>query len=72
LLPEAPHPHHVFTDPTGDFLLVPDLGADLIRINRIDRSTGALTEMLEALKCQDFREGVLSWMEKRAAQFTGR
>lgn len=41
---EAPHPHHVFTDPTGDFLLVPDLGADLIRINRIDRSTGALTE----------------------------
>lgn len=41
---DAPHPHHVFTDPTGDFLIVPDLGADLIRINRIDRSTGKLTE----------------------------
>lgn len=41
---EAPHPHHVFTDPTGDFLLVPDLGADLIRINRIDRNSGRLTE----------------------------
>ncbi|KAH8732343.1 Lactonase, 7-bladed beta-propeller-domain-containing protein [Phaeosphaeriaceae sp. PMI808] len=41
---EAPHPHHVFVDPTGDFLLVPDLGADLIRINKIDKSSGKLTE----------------------------
>ncbi|UPX14855.1 uncharacterized protein EKO05_0005326 [Ascochyta rabiei] len=41
---DAPHPHHVFPDPTGDYLLVPDLGADLIRINRIERSTGKLTE----------------------------
>jgi 6-phosphogluconolactonase (cycloisomerase 2 family) len=41
---EAPHPHHAFVDPTGDFLLVPDLGADLIRINKIDKSSGKLTE----------------------------
>jgi len=41
---DAPHPHHVFPDPTGDFLIVPDLGADLIRINRVDRSSGKLTE----------------------------
>ncbi|KAL5114445.1 hypothetical protein ACEQ8H_007700 [Pleosporales sp. CAS-2024a] len=41
---EAPHPHHAFVDPTGDFLLVPDLGTDLIRINKIDKSTGKLTE----------------------------
>ncbi|KAH6644457.1 Lactonase, 7-bladed beta-propeller-domain-containing protein [Boeremia exigua] len=41
---EAPHPHHVFTDPTGEFLVVTDLGADIIRINRIDRSSGKLTE----------------------------
>lgn len=41
---EAPHPHHVVVDPTGDFLVVPDLGADLIRINKIDKSTGKLTE----------------------------
>ena len=41
---DAPHPHHVFTDPTGDYLIVPDLGADLIRINRIDRTSGKLTE----------------------------
>ncbi|RWA03833.1 hypothetical protein EKO27_g11273, partial [Xylaria grammica] len=27
----APHPHAAHVDPTGKFLLVPDLGADLIR-----------------------------------------
>ena len=41
---DAPHPHHAFVDPTGDFLLVPDLGADLIRIHKIDKTTGQLTE----------------------------
>jgi 6-phosphogluconolactonase (cycloisomerase 2 family) len=41
---DAPHPHHVFVDPTGDFLLAPDLGADLIRINKIDKTSGQLTE----------------------------
>jgi enoyl-CoA hydratase/carnithine racemase len=29
-------------------------------------------EMMASLQCQDFREGVASWIEKRAAQFTGR
>jgi 6-phosphogluconolactonase (cycloisomerase 2 family) len=33
----------VFTDPTGEFLVVPDLGADLIRIFKINKSTGELT-----------------------------
>jgi 6-phosphogluconolactonase (cycloisomerase 2 family) len=37
------HPHSVLTDPTGRFLLVPDLGADLIRIFQINASTGMLT-----------------------------
>lgn len=41
---DAPHPHHAFVDPTGDFLLVPDLGADFIRINKIDKTSGKLTE----------------------------
>ncbi|KAH7371567.1 6-phosphogluconolactonase [Pyrenochaeta sp. MPI-SDFR-AT-0127] len=41
---EAPHPHHAFVDPTGDFLIVTDLGADLIRINKIDKTSGQLTE----------------------------
>lgn len=29
---EAPHPHEAITDPTGQYILVPDLGADLVRI----------------------------------------
>ena len=40
---DASHPHATFTDPTGKFLIVPDLGADLIRIFSIDASTGKLT-----------------------------
>lgn len=40
---DAPHPHATFTDPTGKFLLVPDLGADLIRIFSINQSNGQLT-----------------------------
>ncbi|CZT04512.1 hypothetical protein WAI453_011540 [Rhynchosporium graminicola] len=40
---DAPHPHHVFPDPTGDFLLAPDLGADVIRIYKIDKASGKLT-----------------------------
>jgi 6-phosphogluconolactonase (cycloisomerase 2 family) len=39
----APHPHAIFKDPTGKFLLAPDLGADLIRIFAVDSSTGKLT-----------------------------
>ncbi|CAA9966621.1 Lactonase domain containing protein [Pyrenophora teres f. maculata] len=41
---EAAHPHHAFVDPTGDFLVVPDLGADSIRIHKINHQTGALTD----------------------------
>lgn len=36
------HPHSVSTDPTGKYLVVPDLGADLIRIFRINASDGTL------------------------------
>ena len=39
----APHPHEVIVDPTGNFILVPDLGADLIRIFSINHNNGALT-----------------------------
>jgi 6-phosphogluconolactonase (cycloisomerase 2 family) len=41
---DAPHPHHAIVDPTGDFIIFPDLGADLIRINKIDKTSGLLTE----------------------------
>lgn len=37
------HPHSVLTDPTGHYLVVPDLGADLIRIFQINSSNGMLT-----------------------------
>ncbi|RDW78568.1 lactonase family protein [Aspergillus mulundensis] len=40
---EAPHPHQTFLDPTGSFVLVPDLGADLIRVFAIDKSNGELS-----------------------------
>ncbi|KAI1474409.1 3-carboxy-cis,cis-mucoante lactonizing enzyme [Daldinia eschscholtzii] len=39
----APHPHAAQLDPTGKFLIVPDLGADLIRVFSIDAKTGDLT-----------------------------
>ncbi|CAG7971669.1 unnamed protein product [Penicillium salamii] len=39
---DAPHPHGVTVDPTGRFVLVPDLGADLVRIYYINPVTGHL------------------------------
>ncbi|KAJ5653696.1 hypothetical protein N7490_000699 [Penicillium lividum] len=39
---DAPHPHEVFLDPTGSFIISPDLGADLLRIYSIDTMTGHL------------------------------
>lgn len=38
----ASHPHQVIVDPTGKFLLSPDLGADLVRVFAIDQTTGLL------------------------------
>ncbi|KAK0628778.1 Lactonase, 7-bladed beta-propeller-domain-containing protein [Bombardia bombarda] len=40
---DVPHPHETGLDPTGKFIIVPDLGADLIRIFKIDATTGKLT-----------------------------
>lgn len=41
---DAPHPHEVIVDPTGSFIVVPDLGADLVRVFAIDATTSLLTE----------------------------
>ncbi|OBT54925.1 hypothetical protein VE04_04995 [Pseudogymnoascus sp. 24MN13] len=41
--PEAPHPHMAAVDPTGGFIIVPDLGADILRVYSIDKPTGFLT-----------------------------
>ncbi|KAI9739303.1 MAG: hypothetical protein M1834_007516 [Cirrosporium novae-zelandiae] len=38
----APHPHQAILDPTGQYVLVPDLGADLVRIFCIDPETNEL------------------------------
>jgi 6-phosphogluconolactonase (cycloisomerase 2 family) len=40
---DAPHPHSTFPDPTGKFLIAPDLGADLVRVFSIDTDSGVLT-----------------------------
>ncbi|KAK8041497.1 3-carboxy-cis-cis-mucoante lactonizing enzyme [Apiospora phragmitis] len=40
---DKPHPHGAFLDPTKTFLVVPDLGADLTRIFKINKATGELT-----------------------------
>lgn len=37
---EGPHPHYVTTDPTNQYLLVPDLGADQIVIYKTDLAAG--------------------------------
>ncbi|KAI5281027.1 hypothetical protein KEM54_003439 [Ascosphaera aggregata] len=42
---EAPHPHHILTDPLGIFIIVPDLGADLVRVYGINKRTGVLSEL---------------------------
>ena len=41
---DAPHPHEVILDPTDSFIVVPDLGADLVRVFSIDKKTSLLTE----------------------------
>ncbi|OJD33976.1 extracellular aldonolactonase [Diplodia corticola] len=40
---DAPHEHEAILDPTGQYIIVPDLGADLVRTYSYD-SAGALTE----------------------------
>lgn len=41
---DSPHPHEVFLDPTGSFIVSPDLGADLLRVYAIDGPSGKLSE----------------------------
>ena len=36
---DAPHEHEAILDPTGQYILVPDLGADLVRVFSWDRET---------------------------------
>lgn len=45
-------PHEAVLDPTGDFLLFPDLGSDLLRVFKVDKKTLSLTEAVSI--CLDF------------------
>ncbi|KAI0520821.1 Lactonase, 7-bladed beta-propeller-domain-containing protein [Xylaria bambusicola] len=40
---DVPHPHQAILDPTARFVLVPDLGADLVRVYQADASSLKLT-----------------------------
>lgn len=40
---DAAHPHQALLDPTGGFILVPDLGADLVRIYSVSEAGLDLT-----------------------------
>ena len=55
----APHPHQTFVDPTGRYILVPDLGADLMRVFSWDSAHGLLTahEALQVKKGSGPRHG---------------
>ncbi|KAJ8120257.1 hypothetical protein ONZ43_g2987 [Nemania bipapillata] len=46
---DVPHPHQAILDPTSGFILVPDLGADLVRVYQADASNLKLTP-IEPLK----------------------
>ncbi|KAF7947763.1 hypothetical protein EAE96_008842 [Botrytis aclada] len=41
----TPHPHEALLDPTEKYIIVPDLGADLVRVFSIDPATALLTEL---------------------------
>lgn len=42
---EAPHPHMVLSDPTGNYVLVNDLGLDATIVYSFDSTAGKLTEV---------------------------
>ena len=44
--PVQPRPHQIVVDPTNKFIVVPDLGANMIRILAIDQTSGSLSECL--------------------------
>lgn len=50
-LPEqdAPHPHEAIMDPTGQYILAPDLGLDVVHIYTYDKTSLKLTE-IDSLK----------------------
>ena len=56
-LQTQPRPHQIITDPTGQYMLVPDLGADLIRILRISHDAATLKQVTLQQQTLQFRRG---------------
>ncbi|ETS84432.1 hypothetical protein PFICI_02457 [Pestalotiopsis fici W106-1] len=58
----APHPHMAFADPTGQYIIVNDLGADLVRVYAVNQTSGELSEResLVAAPGSGPRHGVFS------------
>ena len=46
----TPHPHEAILDPTSEYVLVPDLGSDLVRVFTFDEDTLQLREVGEQLQ----------------------
>ncbi|KAG6366260.1 hypothetical protein INS49_000436 [Diaporthe citri] len=57
---DAPHPHQALLDPTGQYLLVPDLGSDVVRLYSVDEGGLSFTELepLAAVPGSGPRHGV--------------
>lgn len=53
---EQARPHQAVLDPTGEFLVFPDLGADLLRVFKVDKETLQYTESVRSSNSSPFRE----------------
>lgn len=42
---DVPHLHHTIVDPSGEFIVVPDLGADLLRVYKLSADSIEWTEL---------------------------
>lgn len=60
---DSPHPHQAILDPTQQYVLIPDLGADLVRIYSVDEQSGALVSRkpLQAKEASGPRHGAFTW-----------
>lgn len=59
---DVPHLHHTILDPSKRFMVVPDLGADLLRVYSLKRGSIAWTEIdpVQALPGSGPRHGVFA------------
>jgi len=46
---KVPRPHQALLDPTGEFIVLPDLGSDLLRVLMVDRQTLQVTDTVSTM-----------------------